>query len=104
MRAYADEEGKGDERLFSNHIKSCPSDVDFDMNAPCDYEGECEFGEETCCGETHASLVCQCGVERSFCFYTDACLHTKCDPLDKILEAEDELKAVEEKLENGEIT
>merc|ERR1712130_1047697 len=78
MRAYADEEGKGDERLFSNHIKSCPSEVDFDMNAPCDYEGQCEFGEETCCGQTFPSLVCQCGGERSFCYYTDACFHPNC--------------------------
>merc|ERR1719189_3302216 len=79
-------------RLYSNdEANQCPSYDDFDMNAPCDYVGQCEFGEETCCGETYASLVCQCGVERSFCYYTDACLHTNCDPLDK-------------KLENGEIT
>merc|ERR1712048_705803 len=84
-------------RLYSNdEANKCPSYDDFDMNAPCDYVGQCEFGEETCCGETYASLVCQCGVERSFCYYTDACLHTNCDPLDKILEAEDQLKAVEE--------
>merc|ERR1712154_693167 len=57
---------------------NCPSEDDFDMNAPCDYDGECSFGEESCCGQTFASLKCQCGGERSFCFYTDACFHTNC--------------------------
>merc|ERR1719410_3097494 len=52
---------------------SCPSADDFDMNAPCDYEGECGFGEESCCGETFVSLKCQCAGSRSFCFHTDAC-------------------------------
>merc|ERR1719461_1182133 len=57
---------------------NCPSEDDFDMNAPCDYDGECSFGEESCCGQTFASLKCQCGGQRSFCFYTDACFHSVC--------------------------
>jgi len=57
---------------------SCPSDDDFDMNAPCDYEGTCGFGEETCCGETFVSLKCQCAGTRSFCYYTDACYGAQC--------------------------
>merc|ERR1712154_356842 len=57
---------------------SCPSDEDFDMNAPCDYEGRCGFGEESCCGETFVSLMCQCAGTRSFCFYTDACFGAQC--------------------------
>merc|ERR1712083_1259184 len=57
---------------------SCPSDDDFDMNAPCDYEGTCGFGEETCCGETFVSLKCQCAGTRSFCYYTDACFGAQC--------------------------
>merc|ERR1712244_35946 len=57
---------------------NCPSEDDFDMNAPCDYDGECSFGEESCCGQTFASLKCQCGGQRSFCFYTEACFRTNC--------------------------
>merc|ERR1711933_22047 len=57
---------------------SCPSGDDFDTNAPCDYEGTCGFGEETCCGETFVSLKCRCAGTRSFCYYTDACFGAQC--------------------------
>merc|ERR1712176_982906 len=39
---------------------SCPSEDDYDV--------KCEFGEESCCGKTFASMVCECGGDRSFCF------------------------------------
>merc|ERR1712066_1202900 len=68
---------RGTTETEKNNV-NCPSEDDFDMNAPCDYDGECSFGEESCCGQTFASLKCQCGGQRSFCFYTDACFHTNC--------------------------
>merc|ERR1712083_105184 len=50
-------------------VSSCPSEDDFDEEAPCDYDGKCEFGEESCCGKTFASKVCQCAGDRSFCYF-----------------------------------
>merc|ERR1712154_271386 len=56
---------------------NCP-DADFDLDGPCDYEGYCEFGQETCCGKTFASKICECAGFRSYCLYTEACYGAKC--------------------------
>merc|ERR1712154_120208 len=56
---------------------NCP-DADFDLDGPCDYEGQCEFGQETCCGKTFASKICECAGFRSYCLYTEACYGAKC--------------------------
>merc|ERR1712228_706675 len=53
----------------------CP----FDMNDKRDYKGTCEYGTETCCGETFASMECQCMDGQSLCHFTEACRGRECD-------------------------
>eukprot|EP01084_Bolivina_argentea_P094099 169171_1 len=53
---------------------TCP-DIETQPGADCDYEGmTCSWGEETCCGETHASYQCTCMSGSAACLHTDACL------------------------------
>jgi len=46
--------------------------------AACTGSASCEFGTESCCGETHPSLVCSCSGGTWACYYTDACLVPFC--------------------------
>ena len=53
---------------------SCPTEWPGPSTA-CTVDGvRCEYGSETCCGETHPSYVCQCGGGSFGCYYTDACM------------------------------
>jgi len=52
----------------------CPADSP-EAGSACEVEGaRCEYGSETCCGETHPSYVCQCSGGAFGCYYTDACM------------------------------
>ena len=42
--------------------------------ASCVGDMYCEYGSETCCGETHPSFVCRCSGGVFGCYYTDACM------------------------------
>lgn len=56
-------------------------DVDSSVNCPgqppingaCEGELSCEYGTETCCGETFPSTVCHCSGGIWACLATDAC-------------------------------
>jgi hypothetical protein len=53
----------------------CP-DIQPDFNEPCSFdvpEG-CPYGEETCCGQTHPSMMMFCDDGTTFGYHTDACL------------------------------
>lgn len=51
---------------------ACPAEWS-SANA-CTGDQVCTYGSESCCGETYASVICQC-VDGAFgCHYTDACL------------------------------
>ncbi len=48
-------------------------------NEPCSGSLRCEYGAETCCGQTHPSYVCECNRGGGFfCYPTDACLLPSC--------------------------
>ncbi len=52
----------------------CPSGWP-ESGSECAVEGgTCEYGSETCCGETYPSYVCHCGGGAFGCYYTDACM------------------------------
>ena len=55
---------------------SCPPDTPQwpRPRSKCSFTGECSYGEETCCGVTHASYKCHCISGITECFYTDACM------------------------------
>lgn len=40
---------------------------------------KCEYGEETCCGKTHPSMIVSCDIGELRAFSTDACFHPVCD-------------------------
>ena len=40
---------------------------------------QCAYGEETCCGQTYDSFVCQCFDGYWACFNTDACFVPSCE-------------------------
>jgi hypothetical protein len=53
---------------------NCPPKEPLDDNS-CGSEGlRCEYGSETCCGQTYPSMVCTCRSGVFSCSYTDACL------------------------------
>ncbi|MGB3051775.1 MAG: hypothetical protein WBB42_12300 [Polyangiales bacterium] len=52
---------------------TCPMEAP-DPGATCTGDDRCEYGEETCCGETHPAFVCGCQGGQFACFFTDACL------------------------------
>jgi hypothetical protein len=46
--------------------------------AACSGSTRCEYGTETCCGNTYPSIVCECQSGGFNCYYTDACLIPGC--------------------------
>jgi len=56
---------------------TCPPETPFD-HPTCEGNVRCEYGEETCCGETHTEVICECFGGEFACYYTDACLHPQC--------------------------
>jgi hypothetical protein len=48
----------------------CPAD----SREPCVGDISCNYGTETCCGETYASMICDCFDGSFSCYFTDACL------------------------------
>lgn len=51
---------------------ACPDAAPF--SGTCEGALHCEYGTESCCGETYPSLVCNCVSGDWQCFNTDACL------------------------------
>jgi hypothetical protein len=56
---------------------TCPAEAPVGMSG-CDGPATCEYGEECCCGECYASLVCACSGGSWSCHATDACLIAGC--------------------------
>jgi len=56
---------------------SCPTETPFGFPT-CEGDLECEYGEETCCGETHPSVICHCSGGSFGCYYTEACYNPQC--------------------------
>lgn len=58
----------------------CPkkSPLDSNGNAKCSDGLTCTYGEESCCGETFDSLVCDCFDGEWACRNTDACFRPAC--------------------------
>ena len=50
-----------------------------EVNGVCSDEGSrCTIGTESCCGQTHDSIVCTCMSGQYLCHYTDACMVPSC--------------------------
>ena len=56
----------------------CPSTQPTSGVTSCSGSERCEYGTESCCGNTHPSLVCECQSGTFYCYYTDACLIPGC--------------------------
>ena len=63
-------------------IPDCPP-IAIDTSCPlerpnaldyCTFEGDCDYGEESCCGNTFPSIRCKCNNNQALCFYFDLCL------------------------------
>lgn len=54
----------------------CPATAP--IGESCQGNLHCEYGTETCCGETHPSIVCDCRDGSYACHYTDACFRPGC--------------------------
>jgi hypothetical protein len=54
----------------------CPAEAP--SSGACTGELTCEYGEESCCGETFPALVCFCSDGTWSCGSTDACLRPGC--------------------------
>lgn len=52
---------------------ACPAGVP-EPGSSCSGSSTCEYGSETCCGETHPSMVCSCMGGTWGCYATDACM------------------------------
>ncbi|MBN1770988.1 MAG: hypothetical protein JXB32_07005 [Deltaproteobacteria bacterium] len=52
---------------------TCPAEWP-DPGDSCTGSATCEYGSETCCGETHPSYVCSCMGGTWGCYTTDACM------------------------------
>ncbi|MFW6085807.1 MAG: hypothetical protein ACODAG_01270 [Myxococcota bacterium] len=55
---------------------ACPAEPPFGES--CSGEQTCDYGQECCCGECHASTSCTCASGSWSCFATDACLIPGC--------------------------
>ena len=40
----------------------------------CAFEGDCDYGIESCCGDTFPSIICSCVDGVTQCLHTDSCL------------------------------
>jgi hypothetical protein len=56
----------------------CPSTQPTSGVTSCSGSERCEYGTESCCGNTYPSLVCECQSGTFYCYYTDACLIPGC--------------------------
>ncbi len=58
---------------------SCPASAPLSQPpVACAGSVQCNYGSESCCGMTYASVVCRCQQGSFSCFYTDACLIPGC--------------------------
>jgi len=57
---------------------ACP-DAEASPGTACEGTLACQWGEESCCGETHPSFLCECFDGTWACLYTDACAFQECD-------------------------
>lgn len=39
----------------------------------CSFEGDCDYGTESCCGQTYPEIRCNCNDGSVLCFYTESC-------------------------------
>ena len=59
----------------------CPSEAAV-IGASCSSTGQiCEYGLESCCGQSFPALHCMCDGTSFSCFNTDACLAPQCNTL-----------------------
>ncbi len=57
---------------------ACPAEP-FSQEA-CVAGTRCDYGTESCCGETYPAVVCMCVASGQWtCMYTDACLIPSCE-------------------------
>ena len=63
--------GDADGDVDSSVNSDCPTAEP--IGAECEGSAVCEYGTETCCGETFASLRCRCSNGMWACLATDAC-------------------------------
>lgn len=64
--------GDGDDEVRPDVAGTCPA-APPEPGGACGGSATCEYGSETCCGETYPSLVCTCIAGAWGCYYTDAC-------------------------------
>lgn len=58
---------------------ACPAEPPFGVTEACPSDGlRCEFGQECCCGQCFASVVCLCTAAGWGCYATDACMVPAC--------------------------
>ena len=53
---------------------TCPAEDPLGVEQ-CQGEFSCEYGTESCRGETFPSLICECIDGELHCYNTDACYH-----------------------------
>jgi expansin (peptidoglycan-binding protein) len=58
-------------------LTDCPASASF-TSAACAFTRVCNYGQETCCGQTHPSITCSCMQQQFVCSATDACLIPAC--------------------------
>lgn len=56
----------------------CPPAAPNAAEDSCAGDARCEYGTESCCGQTYPSLVCTCADGRWACHSTDACFKPAC--------------------------
>merc|ERR1712228_803696 len=56
----------------------CP--VDGHSGVACNFDGQCKYGEQTCCGKTTANTICWCEDNgKTECVISDRCMFATCD-------------------------
>jgi hypothetical protein len=56
---------------------NCPSEDPLIFEFPCSGDITCNYGAETCCGETYPSTICSCYGGSFICEATDACFRVE---------------------------
>eukprot|EP00541_Cyclophora_tenuis_P012149 CAMPEP_0116557432 /NCGR_PEP_ID=MMETSP0397-20121206/9238_1 /TAXON_ID=216820 /ORGANISM="Cyclophora tenuis, Strain ECT3854" /LENGTH=197 /DNA_ID=CAMNT_0004082891 /DNA_START=60 /DNA_END=653 /DNA_ORIENTATION=+ len=73
------QDGGGDVGPFpeGSEDDACPEEAP-NPRDPCTGIVSCEYGEESCCGQTFTSYICDCFFGEFACLFTDACFSPDC--------------------------
>lgn len=68
----------------------CPVEPAIGVLGACGETRTCEYGQECCCGNCYAEMVCRCDGERWSCYATDSCMIPGCpDGIEDVEDVED---------------